>query len=91
MVAGVAVWLSWLWRQSHIPEVTGSSPIGSEKLAVGRTFSGQSYKIFSISGQAFHSTQVITFGTWYKVSILDYSTLSTYNPQLLGLYTPEWR
>ena len=40
----VAIWRSWLRCQSGNPEVLGSSPAGSEKLAVGPTFSGQSYK-----------------------------------------------
>ena len=31
-------------EQSGNPEVVGSSPSGGEKLAVGQTFSGQSYK-----------------------------------------------
>ena len=40
------MWRSWLTRQSAYPKVVGSSPAGGEKLAVGRTFSGQSYKRF---------------------------------------------
>ena len=39
----VAMWRSWLRRQSGSPEVVGSSPAGGEKLAVGRTFSEQIY------------------------------------------------
>ena len=42
----VAMWRSWLTRQSGNPEVVSSSPAGGEKLTVGRTFSGQSYKRF---------------------------------------------
>ena len=42
----LAMWRSWLRRQSGNPEVVGSSPAGGEKLAVGRTFSGQIYKRF---------------------------------------------
>ena len=45
------MWRSWLGRQSGNPEVVGLSLAGGEKLAVGRNFSGQSYKIFSISDQ----------------------------------------
>ena len=40
------MWSSWLRRQSDNPELVGSSPAGGEKLAVGRTFSGQIYKRF---------------------------------------------
>ena len=42
----MAVWCSWLTRQSGNPEVVGSSPAGGEKLAVCQTFSGHSYKRF---------------------------------------------
>ena len=42
----MAMWRSWLMRQSGNSEVVGSSPTGGEKLAVGRNFSGQSYKRF---------------------------------------------
>ena len=42
----VAMWRSCLMRQSGNPEVVGLSPAGEEQLAVGRTFSGQSYKRF---------------------------------------------
>ena len=38
----VAMWRSWLRRQSGNPEIVGLSPAGGKKLAVGRTFSGQS-------------------------------------------------
>ena len=37
----VALWRSWLRRQSGNPDVVGSSPAGVEKVAVGRTFSEQ--------------------------------------------------
>ena len=56
-------WCSWLRLQSGDSEVVGFA--GGEKLAVGRTFSGQSYKIFFISGHAFHPTQAIELGTWH--------------------------
>ena len=42
----VAMWRSWLRRQSGNAEVVGLSPTGGEKLAVGRIFSEQIYKRF---------------------------------------------
>ena len=42
----VAIWRSWLTRQSGNPEVVGSSPAGSKTLAIGPTFAGEIYKRF---------------------------------------------
>ena len=42
----MAMWRSWLRRHYGNPEVVCSSLAGGKKLAVGRTFSGQSYKRF---------------------------------------------
>ena len=44
------------------------------------------------SGHAFHPAQVINCVPGNRLAcIVDDSTLCVYNPQLFGLYTPEWR
>ena len=71
----MAMWRSWLRCQSSHFEFVCSSPAGCEKLTVAQTFSRHSYKRCVL----------------LVMHVLDDSTLSAYNPQLLRLYTPEWR
>ena len=88
----VAMWRSWLRRQSGNPEIVGLSPAGGEKLAVGLTFSGQKYKRFSNSGHVFTPPRWLNWVPEIRwACIVDDSTLSAYNTQQLGLYIPEWR
>ena len=58
-VAPPAMWRSWLTHQSGNPEVVGLSPAGGEKLAVGQTFSGQSYKRFVPLAMNFTPTRLL--------------------------------
>ena len=88
----MAMWRSWLRRQSGYPEVVGSNPAGGKSWKLDELSQDRVLRDFLSLAIYFTPPRWLNWVPGIRwACIVDDSTLSVYNPQLLGLYTPEWR